>query len=181
MSLIAAYYIYISPKLGCFHQKNAIMKNNSRIVDEIDAKILNFLQQDAKLTARDLAEKISLTQTPVYERIRKLEKKGIIKQYVALLDTDLLGKTLLVFMNITVKEHNAKSRDQIVRELSSLKEISELYQTSGTYDFMAKVRFSDIKDYRDFLVNRIAAIDNINDIDSQIVLEEIKYTTSLPM
>lgn len=157
------------------------MKNNFPILDEIDAKILNFIQEDGKITARELAQKIALTQTPVYERIKKLEKKGVIKKYVALLNTDLLGKGLLVFMNITVKEHNAKSRDKFVNALSSLSEISELYQTSGTYDFMAKVRFSDIKDYRDFLVNRIAAIDNISDIDSHIVLEEIKYTTAVPV
>lgn len=146
-------------------------------MDAIDKQILEFLQNDAKLTAKEMAEKLSLTPTPVYERIKKLERSGVIQKYVALLDSEKVDKSLIVFLNITIKEHQIEHRQRFVEEISSLKDIVELYHTSGSYDFLAKVRFSNIKEYRNFLVNEITAIKNIGDIDSQIVLEEIKHST----
>ena len=148
-------------------------------MDSIDIKILDFLQTDATLTAKELASKLSLSPTPVYDRIRKLEKKGIIKQYVALLDAELLDKSLIVFLNLTIKEHNMEARNKLLKKLTDLKDVTELYHTSGTYDFLAKVRFSNIKEYKDFLINHIASIENISDIESQIVLEEIKHSTKV--
>jgi len=148
-------------------------------MDSIDIKILDFLQTDATLTAKELASKLSLSPTPVYDRIRKLEKKGIIKQYVALLDAELLEKSLIVFLNLTIKEHNMEARNKLLKKLTDLKDVTELYHTSGTYDFLAKVRFSNIKEYKDFLINHIASIENISDIESQIVLEEIKHSTKV--
>lgn len=146
-------------------------------MDNFDKKILDFLQKDAKLTAKEMASKLSLSQTPIYERVKKLEKLGIIKSYVAILDGDATNKSFIVFMNFTIKEHNHTSRTKFIEDVLSLKDVSELYHTSGNYDFMAKVRFANIKEYRDFLVNQIATVDNISDIDSQIVLEEIKAST----
>ena len=150
-------------------------------MDNYDKKILDFLQKNAKLTAKEMADKISLSQTPVYERIKKLEKSGIIKAYVAILDAEVLGKGFIVFMNITIKEHSHEQRDKFIKAISQLKDVSELYYTSGTFDFIAKVRFASVKEYRDFLVNEIATVDNISDIDSQIVLEEIKSSTYIPV
>lgn len=140
-----------------------------------------MLQVDSSRTAKEMAMELSLTTTPVYERIKKLEKAGYIKQYVALLNTDLLNKSIIVFMNITIKDHHKEARDTFVRSMESLDEVSEFYHTSGSFDFLAKVRFANIKDYRDFLVNEVAAIRNISDIDSQIVLEEIKYSTKVSL
>ncbi|MBK7130446.1 MAG: Lrp/AsnC family transcriptional regulator [Crocinitomicaceae bacterium] len=148
-------------------------------MDEIDIKILKHLQEDAKITTKDLASRLSLSVTPVYERIRKLEKSGIIKKYVAVLNADLLNKSLIVFLNLTIKEHHLAARKALLQELVSLNEISELYHTSGTYDFVAKVRFENIKEYKDFLVNRVAGIENIADIESHIVLDEIKHSTEI--
>jgi|TARA_B110000259_G_scaffold38665_1_gene44100 Lrp/AsnC family leucine-responsive transcriptional regulator len=146
-------------------------------MDEYDMKILDFLQIDAKLTAKELASKLSLSQTPIYERIKKLEKSGAIKGYVAILNANVVNKNLIVFMNITIKEHGNVKRNKFIKDISKLKDVSELYHTSGAYDFLAKVRFSNVREYRDFLVNHIAQQENISDIDSQIVLEEIKAST----
>ncbi len=148
-------------------------------MDAIDKKILEILQTDAMKTAKEMAEELALTPTPIYERIRKLENSGYIRQYVALLDAEMLGKNIVVFMNIAIKEHQAEKRNEFVRQMEDLDAVSELYHTSGSYDFLVKVRFNSIKDYKDFLVNEVAAIPNISDIDSQIVLEEIKYSTKL--
>lgn len=148
-------------------------------MDQIDLRILEYLQTDAKITAKDLASRLSLSTTPVYERIRKLEKQGIIKRYVAILDPDMLDKSLVVFLNLTIKEHNLEARSKLLKKLTDLAEITELYHTSGTYDFVAKVRFANVKEYKDFLVNKVASIENISDIESHIVLEEIKHSTQL--
>lgn len=148
-------------------------------LDKIDTKILAILQTDAMATAKQMASNLALTTTPIYERIKKLEKSGIIKQYVALLDADLIGKNIVVFMNITIKDHQSNKREQFVEQMLSLKSVVEFYHTSGNFDFLAKVRFATIKEYRDFLVNEVASIQNISDIDSQIVLEEIKYSTKI--
>ena len=148
-------------------------------MDATDMKILEILQDNAMMSAKEMAEKLSLTTTPIYERIKKLQNSGIIKKYVALLDADLLGKSIIVFMNITIKDHHSEKRDQFVRQMEQLKVVTEFYHTSGSFDFLVKVRFADIKTFRDFLVNDVASIHNISDIESQIVLEEIKYTTKL--
>lgn len=148
-------------------------------MDVTDKKILEILQEDAMITAKEMAAKLSLTTTPIYERIKKLQNSGIIKQYVALLDADLLGKNITVFMNMTIRDHLSEKRQEFIKRMEALDAVSELYHTSGSYDFLAKVRFSSIKEYRDFLVDEVASIYNISDIDSQIVLEEIKYTTKI--
>lgn len=150
-------------------------------MNPIDLKILDMLQTNSGRTAKEMATELSLTTTPVYERIKKLEKAGFIKQYVALLNTDLLNKNIIVFINITIKDHHKEARDEFVQRMESLNEVSEFYYTSGSFDFLAKVRFANIKDYRDFLVNEVASIHNISDIDSQIVLEEIKYSTKVTL
>jgi Lrp/AsnC family leucine-responsive transcriptional regulator len=150
-------------------------------IDATDIKILDFLQKDAFLTAKELSARLSLSATPIYERIRKLEKAGIIKKYVALLDAEKLDQHLLVFINITIKEHYHAKRSSFLEKLLALDEVVELYHTSGTHDFMAKVRFKNVKEYRDFLVEKVAPIQNIADIDSQIVLDEIKNSTEIKL
>lgn len=148
-------------------------------MDSTDKKILEILQENAMITAKEMAVKLSLTTTPIYERIKKLQKTGIIKQYVALLDANLLGKSIIVFMNITIKDHHTDKRNEFVSRMEQLDAVAEFYHTSGSYDFLVKVRFSDIKTFRDFLVNDVASIHNISDIESQIVLEQIKYSTKI--
>lgn len=150
-------------------------------MDAIDLKILDILQTNSSKTAKEMAAELSLTTTPVYERIKKLEKAGYIKQYVALLNTDLLNKNIIIFMNITIKDHHKEERDKFIKSMESLNEVSEFYYTSGSFDFLAKVRFASIKEYRNFLVDKVTAIRNISDIDSQIVLEEIKFSTKVAL
>lgn len=148
-------------------------------MDDIDKKILEILQTNCHKTAKEMASELSLTTTPIYERVKKLENAGFIKEYVAILNADLLGKTIAVFLNITVKDHHSSKREEFIRQMESLKAITEFYHISGSYDFIAKARFSNIKEYRDFLVNDVASIQNISDIEAQIVLEELKYSTKI--
>ena len=148
-------------------------------IDPIDIKILEKLQNNAMVTAKELASEMSLTTTPIYERIKKLQNSGIIKKYVALLDANLIGKSITVFINITIKDHHSTKRDEFVIQMKKLSSVMEFYHTSGSFDFLAKVRFSNIQEFRNFLVNELSSIYNISDIESQIVLEEIKYSTRI--
>ncbi len=148
-------------------------------MDEIDLKILDFLQKDSTSTAKELGNQLNLSPTPIYERIKRLENNGYIKKYVALLNPEMLNKHITVFINISIRSHHKDDRNEFLEAIESLEEINELYHTSGLHDFMAKVRFSNIKEYRDFLVNKVAPISNISDIDSQIVLEEILNSTEI--
>lgn len=148
-------------------------------MDSIDKKILEILQTDSMKTAKEMASELSLTTTPIYERIKKLENAGFIKQYVALLDADLINKNIIVFVNIRIKDHQSEERTELIKQVKKLKPVCEFYHVSGNYDYLLKVRFSTIKEFRDFLVNDISALTNISDVNSQIVLEEIKYTTKI--
>ena len=121
-------------------------------------------------TAKEMAYDLSLTTTLIYKRIKKLQKTGIIKQYIALLDTDILGKSILVYMNITIKDHHSEKRNEFIQEMRKLNDVIEFYHTSGSFDFLLKVRFSDIRSFINFFVNKVASIHNIGDVESQIVL-----------
>lgn len=149
--------------------------------DKVDRDILNYLQDDGKLTAKHLADKIGLTQTPVYERIRKLERLGVIKKYVALVSPEAVGKDLVVFMNLTLRDHSTEKREVFLNKIAALPEVVEFYHTSGLYDFMAKVRVGDVQGYRDFLVEKVGKLDNVKDVVSHMVLEEIKHSTKIPV
>lgn len=155
------------------------MKEKTLKMDDVDYQILDILQNDCTITAKELGSKLNLSPTPVYERIKKLEKWGMIRKYVALLDPVLMGKKFTVFINMTIQSHSKEARNIFLRELKRLPEITELYHTSGAHDFVAKARFEDVADYRMFLVERISAIPNVSDIDSQIVLEEVIYSTEV--
>lgn len=148
-------------------------------LDKVDFQILDFLQENASLTAKEMAAKLNITATPIYERIRKLERSGIIMKYVALLDPEELGYKLTVFMNICLNTQTLEVRKNFINTITSLEEVVEFFHTSGQYDYIAKVRFPGVKEYREFLVNKVSIIPNVSDIDSQIVLEEIKHETKV--
>jgi len=148
-------------------------------MDSINRKILTELQKNSNLKIKEIADKVGLSVTPVYERIKKMENEGIISKYCAVLNYEKLGKIITVLINITIKEHTQFKRNEFVDRLNLLKQISEIYHTSGAYDFMLKIRVSSIEEYKNFLVNELSTLPNINDIESQIVLEEVKFTSEI--
>jgi Lrp/AsnC family transcriptional regulator, leucine-responsive regulatory protein len=149
--------------------------------DDIDIKILKELQKDSNLTTKQLAELVNLSSTPVFERVKKLEAKGLIKKYVAVLDYEKLNKGLLVFCNITLKQHTKDIGNQFVQDILSLDEVTECYNISGDYDFLLKVMVRDMKDYQNFVLNRLGSIENIGSAHSTFVMGEIKNTYGIPI
>ena len=144
-------------------------------LDEIDLQILRTLQKNAKLTTKELAEKVNLTPTPVFERQRRLERKGYIRKYVAILDAERLNQGLLVFCKVKLKHINHEIADQFTHRIQRIPEVTECYNTSGQYDYLLKVRASDMKQYQEFVLTKLGDIDSVASIESTFVMSEIIF------
>jgi len=150
-------------------------------LDDIDLRILRLLQNKSDLTTKELAAKVNLSTTPVFERIKKLEKEGYIKKYVALLDAEKLDRGLIVFCNIKLKSHTREIGNQFVKDVLSFEEITECYNISGDYDFLLKIMIKDMKQYQEFVLNSLGSIANIGSAHSTFVMGEIKNSSALPI
>lgn len=142
--------------------------------DETDRAILKFLQEDAKLTTKELASRLFLSPTPVYERVKRLENEGVIKRYVAIVDREKVGKDLMVLCNIRLKEHEQKAGARFVEQIIAFPEVVECLNISGDYDFLLKVVVDDMREYQSFIMNKLASLENIGSTQSIFVMGEIK-------
>ena len=147
--------------------------------DYTDRHLLKLLQEDAKRTNKEYANILGLSTTAVYERIKRLEKSGVVKNYVALLDKNKIHKAFQVFCHVKLTQHIEKNVLQFEREIVKLEEVSECYHISGEYDYILKVHVSDMEAYREFMVSKLTAINNIGSTQSSFVISEVKYTTAI--
>jgi len=150
-----------------------------RPIDATDRRILALLQEDAKLTNKEIASRLGMTTTPVYERIKRLEENGYIQRYVALLDREKLGYQIIAYCNVQLKEHAKRFLDQFEKEVGQLEEVMECYHIAGRYDYLIKVIVGDIHHYHDFITNKLAALENIGNVQSSFVMREIAWSTRL--
>lgn len=148
-------------------------------LDEKDIEILRLLQDNARMTVKEIAEKVNLTSTPVHERIRRLEETGVIKQYAALVDPSKVGKGLTVICYVSLKEHSKIAGAKFIKAIHSLNEIVECYNISGEFDFMLKVVSENMETYYDFHVNKLSQIENMGQVQSIFVMGVIKQTHRL--
>jgi Lrp/AsnC family transcriptional regulator, leucine-responsive regulatory protein len=135
---------------------------------------LTELQFDSKQTIKELSDKINLTPTPVYERIKKLEENGCIIGYKAQIDRFSIGLSLMVFCNISLKEHQAKFLSQFEKEIQPLDEVMACYHLGGMYDYLLKICVRNMDEYQKFIANKLANIKNIANVQSSFVMKEIK-------
>ena len=148
----------------------------AEILDETDLQILKTLQRNAKLTTKELAEAVHLTPTPVFERQKRLERQGYIRKYVAIIDPEKMGLGLLVFCKVKLQQINHEKADAFVRRIMRIPEVTECYNTSGAYDYLLKVRAQGMKQYQEFVLNKLGDIDNISAIESTFVMSEVKQS-----
>ena len=148
-------------------------------LDEIDLQMLRILQKNAKLTTKELADAVRLTPTPVFERQKRLERQGYIRRYVAVLNPDKLGLGLLVFCKVKLKQINHEIADAFARRVMRLPEVTECYNTSGSYDYLLKVRARDMKAYQEFLLNKLGEIEHLASVESTFVMSEVKQNYGL--
>lgn len=146
-------------------------------LDATDKELLRVLQNNSNYTTKELAEKLHLSTTPVYERQRRLEREGYIQKYVAILNKERLGKRLMVFCHVKLKQHERGMGEKFVQAVNALEEVMECYNISGEYDFMLKVVVEDMPRYQDFIMNKLTMIENIGSTQSVFVMGEIKTST----
>ena len=150
--------------------------NHLPVLDEKDRAILRLLQEDAKITVREIAGKVHLSTTPVHERIKRMEDTGIIKQYAALVDYSKVKKGLMIICYVSLKEHNKKSGAKFIKIINELDEVIECYNISGEFDFMLKVVVENMDAYYDFHVNKLGQLENTGQLQSVFVMGVIKQT-----
>ena len=149
-------------------------------MDKTDRKILALLQEDAAQPIADIARKIGLSVTPCWRRIQKLEEEGVIRGRVALLEATKIGLGMSVFVAIKTDQHNADWLAEFARTIARRKEVVEFYRMSGEVDYLLRVVVPDMAAYDRFYKDLIAEV-KLTDVSSSFAMEEIKYTTALPL
>lgn len=150
-------------------------------MDEIDKKLVRLLQQNGKLTMKELSGKLGLSITPIYERLRRLERKELITGYHASIDPKKAGFGFEVFSSVTLESHKSEYLREFEIEIAKFHEVMECYHLAGTFDFLVKVLVRDMDEYADFVNRRLAKLNNIRLVQSMMVLKKIKQTAVLPL
>lgn len=143
-------------------------------IDEIDKKIIALLRENAKLSTKEVAHAIGMTKTPVYERIKKLERSGIIEKYVAVIDNKKLHNGMFVFCSVSLDVQKLNEIEIFKEEIRKLPEVLECYLMGGANDFLLKVMVKDLDAYHQFSSGKLAALNNVNQIKSTFVLDVVK-------
>lgn len=149
------------------------------ILDKTDKKLLNLLQADCKRTTKAYAIELGLSTTAVFERIRKLERNEVITHYVALVDKNSVNRSFSVFCHVKLVQHTKENVMRFERQIQRLEEVQECHHVSGDYDYILRVYVADMAAYREFMVNKLTAIDQIGSTQSSFGIEEVKKTTAV--
>jgi len=147
-------------------------------LDALDISILKLLQKDAKLTNKALSNQLSLSVTAIYERVKKLEKSGIIKQYVALLSKEKVNQSFVAFCHVKLVKHTHENIKKFEKEVIKIDEVLECYHLSGDYDYLLKVHVKDMEEYRKFMIEKLTNLDHIGSTHSMFMINQVKHTTA---
>ncbi|MBX2829000.1 MAG: Lrp/AsnC family transcriptional regulator [Flavobacteriaceae bacterium] len=148
-------------------------------LDRIDRLLLKYLQEDCKQTNKELSLKLDLSVTAIYERIKKLERLGVIAGYSARIDKESVGLGFLVFCHIKLEQHAKNAIGYFEKEVKRLDEVLECFHVSGDYDYLLKVVVRDMEHFRNFMVNKLTTIQHIGSTQSSFTINEVKNTTEL--
>lgn len=155
------------------------MAKSKKKLDQTDAEILNLLQQDARMTIKEIAARLNLSTTPVFERIKRLEKNGIINKYVAILNPQLLGKKLNAFVHLSILDHSKEAVESFVRQVIQYDEVMECHHVTGDSDFLLKIIVEDIEKYNQFVLDKLSVVGNIGTVKSSFSLSIRKNTNAI--
>lgn len=144
------------------------------VLDDIDLDILRVLQDNSRLTVKELAQKVHLSSTPVYERMKRLEREGYIKKYMAVLDVNKLNQGFVVYCNVKLKRINREIVSEFTDIVSRIPEVTECYNISGGFDYLLKIHARDMQAYQDFVFNTLGTIDCLASWESTFVMSEVK-------
>ena len=149
---------------------------NSISLDAKDLAILKLLQVNARMTVKEISDKVHLSTTPVHERIKRMKESGVIKQYATLVDAEKVNKGLTVICYVSLKQHSKTAGTKFIQTILEMPEVVECYNISGEFDFMLKIVAENMNSYYDFHVNRLGEIDNMGNIQSVFVMGVILPT-----
>ena len=157
-------------------KKNQIKEFYSmETLDKKDLQILRTLQENARLTTKELAARVNLSSTPVFERLRRLENGGYIKKYIAVLDAEKLNLGFVVFCRVKLSKLNREIATEFTRIIQDIPEVTECYNISGSYDYLLKIHAPNMKYYQEFILNVLGTIDSLGSLESTFVMDEVKH------
>lgn len=150
-------------------------------LDKTDKKLLNLLQVNSKQTNKALADKLNLSVTAVFERLKKLERSNTIKSYVALLNRNKIERSFVVFCHIKLIQHTKEYLTTFEKEVIALDEVLECFHVSGDYDYILKIGVKDMETYREFMVTKLTTLNYIGSTHSTFMIGEVKNTTQIKL
>ncbi len=148
-------------------------------LDNTDKKILFYLQKDSKMTTKELSVYLELSNTAIYERIKKLEKAGVIEKYVAIVNKEKVAKGFMVYCQIKLVQHKHEFVSKFEKEVIKFDEVLECYNISGDYDYILKIVVKNMKAYREFLNDKLTSLDHIGSAHSNFIINEVKNTLEI--
>lgn len=149
-------------------------------LDKTDLRIIELLQENSKFTIKELSERLNLSNTPIFERIKRMEKNGVIEGYGARINRSALGLSLMAFCTLTLKGHNSQYLSDFEKEVGALHEVIECYHLTGSFDYLLKVVVKDMAHYQEFITKKLTMLANIHKVQSSFVLTELKNERKLP-
>jgi Lrp/AsnC family leucine-responsive transcriptional regulator len=155
--------------------------NSTSKLDQTDIAILRALQENSNLTTKEIADKVNLSTTPVFERLKRMQVEGYIEKYVAVLNAEKLGCGFQVFCQIKLIQINKESAQTFVNAVCAFEQVTECYNISGSYDYLLKICVPDMSTYRSFVMEQLGVIPNIASLQSTFVMSEEKRTFGFPI
>ena len=150
-------------------------------LDKTDLQILRILQENARLTTKELAARVHLSPPPVFERLKRLDNEGYIRKYVAVLDAEKLHCGFVVFCSVKLRRLNRDIAAEFTRIVRGIPEVTECYNISGDYDYLLKIHAPDMKYYQEFTLNVLGTIDSLGSLMSTFVMDEVKHDYGIPI
>ncbi len=150
-------------------------------LDKTDLRILRTLQENARLTTKELAARVNLSTTPVFERLKRLETNGYIRKYVAVLDAEKLNQGFVVFCNVKMEQINHQIAKEFIRIIREIPEVTECYNISGRFDYLLKIHAPNMKYYQEFILNVLGTIENLGSLESIFVMDIVKHEYGIPL
>ena len=150
-------------------------------LDKTDLQILKILQENGRITVRELSQKVHLSPTPVFDRIRRMEASGVIERYTTVLNASKLGQGFIVFCSVKLRRMGKEIANDFVAKVKNIPEVAECYNISGEYDYLLKIYAPDMQYYNDFCINVLGTIKSLGSIQSSFVMNPVKTSVGLPL
>ena len=150
-------------------------------IDAIDKRIIQLLQQDGKMKIKEVAHALKMTTTPIFDRIKRLEREGFIEGYSTIVNKEKLGFNLVAFCTVSLESHHKEYLNQFVKDVENIPEVAECYHIAGMFDYLLKIYVKDMVDYQNFITQKLASLPNIGRVQSSFVMTEVKNNHVLPI